>query len=174
LRREGCRLCAGDAFAFDAAACATVYGGAVRDAIVAYKLAGERRAAATFARWVAMAAARLRRPDAIAWVPSTRKTLSARGFDPAGEIARAFAELVGMRASPLVRKIRDTSDQAGLDRAARRNNLVGAFDVPAQPPPGVLVVDDILTTGATADACARALKAGGARYVQIVAVARAV
>ena len=62
--------------------------------------------------------------------------------------------------------------QASLDRAGRRRNLDGAF-VSLRAPERVLLVDDVMTTGATADACARALRAAGALDVMVVTFARA-
>jgi predicted amidophosphoribosyltransferase len=145
----------------------------VRDALVTYKLAGERRAAETFARWLTVPAAGQVKPDAICWVPSSRAALAMRGFDPAREIAEAFGRLVGMKARPLLRKIRETADQAGLGRAERAANLARAFDAPLRVPATVILVDDIMTTGATAGACARALAESGATLVQPLTVARA-
>jgi predicted amidophosphoribosyltransferase len=105
-------------------------------------------------------------------VPSTRRAIADRGFDAAGELARAVAALGGRRYLPTLRKVRDTADQAGLGREARRANLRDAF---ACAPIGgaVVLVDDILTTGATADACAQALLRAGADHVDIVTFARA-
>jgi len=71
-----------------------------------------------------------------------------------------------------LRKVRETADQASLDRAGRRRNLDGAF-VSLRVPERVLLVDDVMTTGATADACARALRAAGAFEVMVVTFARA-
>ena len=166
-----CRLCARIDFAFDGAACAAPYDGPVSSALKAFKLGGERRLARPIAAWLLEPAQRLPRPDAIAWVPSTRRVVAERGFDPPGALATAFAKLVGMRPVPLLAKVRETVDQAGLARAERTANLAGAFRCrPA--PSSVVLVDDILTTGATADTCARALRIAGAQRVHVLTVAR--
>jgi len=167
-----CRLCARLTFAFDGAACAAPYDGPIAAALKAFKLGGERRFAAPIAAWLLAPASRLPKPDAVAWVPSTRRSIAERGFDPAGAIAAGFARLVGMRAAPLMRKIRETVDQAGLGRAERTANLAGAFRC-GSAPPSVMLVDDILTTGATADACAATLRGAGAQSVHVLTVARA-
>jgi predicted amidophosphoribosyltransferase len=110
--------------------------------------------------------------DAVAFVPATRRSVHERGFNPAEELARPIAN--GMKAPlrRLLTKTRDTADQAGLGPAQRRANLAGAFEAKAAPR-RVLLVDDIFTTGATADACAAALIAAGATTVDVVTFARA-
>ncbi len=115
----------------------------------------------------------LGRADLVAWVPSTRRSEAERGFNPAEELARHLARLLHLRARPLLRKARDTADQAGLSRAARRANLSGAFAAAARIPARVLLVDDVMTTGTTVDECAGALKASGAKRVNVVTFARA-
>lgn len=170
-----CRGCDGRGAAFDAAASAGVYDGPVRDALLAFKLLGERRAAAALAARMQGALARTA-PDAAAltYVPSTPAVERARGFNPARLLASALARTHGLPAMTLLRKIRRTPDLAGLDRAARRAALHEAFASTATPPARVAVIDDVLTTGATASACAQALKAGGARTVSIVTFARSI
>jgi predicted amidophosphoribosyltransferase len=166
-----CRLCTHLTFAFDGAACAAPYDGPIAAVLKAFKLGGERRLARPIAAWLLDPARGLSRPDAIAWVPSTRRGVAERGFDPAGMLAGAFARLVDARAVPLLSKIRETADQAGLGRAERVANLKGAFR--CRPAPRtMLIVDDILTTGATADACALAARQAGARRVDVLTVAR--
>lgn len=169
---DECRDCREPAPAFRRARAAAAYAGPARDALVAFKLLGERRAARRLAAWMLEAAGALE-GDAVAFVPATRASVAARGFNPAEELARRVARGLGLPVVPLLRKVRETADQAGLGRAARRGNLRGAFR--ARPaPPRVLLVDDVLTTGATADACARALRRAGARQIDVLTFARAV
>lgn len=172
-RRRACGECATRHHVFTRAASAAIYHGPVRDAIVAFKLLGERRAAREFAQWLLKPARRLERPDAITWVPSTRAGESDRGFTPAKEIARAFARLTNMGGLALLEKVSETPDQAGLTGQERLANFAGAFRARRLPPETVLLVDDILTTGATADACASALKEAGAGRIDVLTVARA-
>jgi len=110
--------------------------------------------------------------DALTFVPSSRASMAERGFNTAHELARALSKVVRLPNVRLLRKIRETADQASLDRAGRRVNLAGAF-VSAPAPSRVILVDDVMTTGATADACARALRAAGALDVLVVTFARA-
>jgi len=125
------------------------------------------------ARWMVPAALSLGGVRCVTWVPSTRRSEAARGFNPARELARPLARSLGRIAAPLLAKTRETRDQAELSRAERRANQRDAFVARMQPPDRVLLVDDIMTTGATADACADALKKAGARRVCVVTFARA-
>jgi predicted amidophosphoribosyltransferase len=149
-----------------------VYEGPAREALKAFKLAGERRSARALAAWMFPVARSLLPVDALTWVPATRRSEAERGFVPAAELARALARALGVPAARLLVKVRATRDQAELGREARRANLAGAF-VPVGPVPArVLLVDDVLTTGATIEACAHALVAGGGREVSVVTFAR--
>ena len=112
------------------------------------------------------------RADALTFVPSSRASMAERGFNTAQELARALSRNVRLPNVRLLKKIRETADQASLDRAGRRTNLAGAF-ISASAPRRLILVDDVMTTGATADACARALRAAGARDVLVVTFARA-
>ena len=171
---EGGR-CDGRGAAFDRAASAGRYEGAIRDALIGFKVLGERRAAAAMAARMLAPLQRLApAPDTIVtFVPSGRASMRQRGFNPAQTLAIALAMRAGLRALPLLRKSRETLDLAGLDRAARRRELAGAFSPRAAAPRRILLVDDVLTTGATGSACAAALKEAGASAVDLVTFARA-
>lgn len=130
-------------------------------------------------RWLAeRLAERVRdaaRPDLLAVPPLAAARLRERGFNQALEIARIVGRRLHVPVDPrAVERRRDTPPQARLDRRARAANLRGAFacgtDVRGRH---VAIVDDVLTTGATADAIARVLKAAGAERVSAWAVARA-
>jgi predicted amidophosphoribosyltransferase len=112
--------------------------------------------------------------DVVTWVPLSRERLAARGYDQARALARAVAPLIGVRAEPLVRRVGDPGPQARRGGAARREAMRGVFGPAADVSGWILLVDDVLTTGATAGVCADALLAGGASTVGLLTVARAV
>lgn len=98
-----------------------------------------------------------------------------RGFNQAALIAKALAGGAATPVAPILSRDRPTTRQHGLDRAARLHNLAGAFSVHgAALPAVVIVVDDILTTSATFEACATTLRAAGCERVFGFAVAREV
>jgi ComF family protein len=168
-----CSDCTDRDLAFDRALAVASYEGPAREALKAFKLAGERRLARILARWMVPAALSLGPASAVTWVPSTRRSDAARGFTPAEELARPLARALALPAVKLLAKIRETKDQASLNGRERRENPRSAFAQAARVPARVLLVDDIMTTGATADACAVALKGAGARRVCVVTFARA-
>jgi ComF family protein len=106
-------------------------------------------------------------PDVLAPMPLAHARLVGRGYNQAWEIARPLARALGVAAdAALMRRVADTAPQSRLDRDARRRNVATAFRV-TRPVSGLHVglVDDVMTSGATLEAAARALKAAGARYV---------
>jgi ComF family protein len=115
--------------------------------------------------------------DVLVPVPLHPRRLRERGFNQSAQLARALARLVGATvAEDALRRRRDTPPQAGLSAAARRTNVAEAFAVgrPAAVAGKVVtLVDDVLTTGATSRACARALRAGGAAELRLLTVAQA-
>jgi ComF family protein len=115
------------------------------------------------------------RVDAIVPVPLHTAREAQRGYNQAREIAMFAAELLRIPMEDrLVRRTRATVEQTALPAGARRRNLRGAFEVRAASVPlRVAILDDVLTTGATAEALALTLKRAGCRHVEIWAVARA-
>jgi ComF family protein len=113
-------------------------------------------------------------PDVIAPVPLARKRLIERGFNQAWAIAKPLGRALRIPADPaLTRRERYTAPQSRLDLKARRHNVGAAFAVD-KPVRGmhVAIVDDVMTSGATLEALARALKAAGARHVTNFVVLR--
>lgn len=170
-----CRECAGRRLAFEQAAAAVAYEGGGRT-LVAHLKSGRRRALAVPAGAVVATLLDARSCEAVCWVPGDRWRTIRRGCHPAELLAREAARRWGLPAVDLLEPARLRRPQRGLDPAARRRNVRGAFRVRrAAAVPGVVaIVDDVYTTGATLDACARALRDTGARAVRGFTLARAV
>lgn len=111
--------------------------------------------------------------DAVVPIPSTRGRNRERGYDPAALIARELARRLSLPLLPALRRVRETPPQSALTAAERRANVAGAFRaLPSAAGRSFLLVDDVLTTGATAFAAAEALRAGGAPRVDVAVLAR--
>jgi ComF family protein len=152
---------------------------AVRLCLHALKFRGRRRLAALLGReagrsWVL--SGELSGAAALVPVPLSRKRRRARGYNQAELIARAVARETGIPLRlRILKRTRERPPQAGLSKSARRKNVAGVYraELPASLRGEVLLlVDDVLTTGATADAASRALLAAGAGAVDVLTLAR--
>ena len=115
-------------------------------------------------------------PQMIVPVPLHARRLRERGYNQALEIARPLARALGVPCRrDLLRRIRHTDAQTGLDANARRRNLRNAFTMTAStdPPSHVALLDDVFTTGATLAECCALLKRNGVKRVDVWALARA-
>ncbi len=174
-----CAACAGRTPAFDRARAACLYDEHARDLILKLKHADRTDLSGLFAHWIARAAADiLPEQDAIIPVPLHPLRLLSRRYNQAAEIARPVARLAGLPyfADPVVR-VRRTASQGGKSATGRKRNVAGVFTVPKGwrarvKDKRLLLIDDVLTTGATVEGCARALKAAGAARVDVAVIAR--
>lgn len=149
----------------------------VRDAIRAYKFSGRSGRSGTFGLLLAQCVVDHGvKADLVTWAPLSGKRLRKRGYDQAELLAKAVA---GQLKLPLVRTLdkREIPAQSGLqEEAARRANVLGAYALhPGAEVAGkrILLVDDVVTTGATLSECARILLTAGAEEVNCAALARA-
>jgi ComF family protein len=151
---------------------AFAYRGPARDAVHRLKFSGWRGVGDALA--AALAALGPPPADAVTWVPLAPRRRAERGFDQARVLARALARELGLPAAAFVRRTMATAPQSRRTREERLHAMAGAFAcIPHRPPPArVLLVDDVLTTGATASACAAALLDGGARDVHLLTACR--
>lgn len=163
---------------------AFVYEGPVRRALIRLKFAGLRSLADAFAPAMA-AALRAWDPEItvpeeggrslllpLTWVPLGRDRRRRRGFDQARMLADAVGRRTGRPVMSLLERTRETSPQARRAGADRKQALAGAFRTVRPPPSRVVLVDDVLTSGATAAACASALVEAGAIEVGVLTAAR--
>lgn len=117
------------------------------------------------------------KPEIITWAPLSRKRRRKRGFDQAEDLARTTGRELGLPVTGLLTKDTDTRQQSSLrDKEARRANVLGVYSLR----PGVevrgkclLLVDDVVTSGATLSACAKVLAEAGAEKVWCVTLAQA-
>lgn len=141
-----------------------------------FKFHQDLAAGKLLAQLLAECCAALPRPDALVPVPLHRARLRQRGYDQALELARPLAVALDVPLQPgFLRRVKATAQQSRLDASARAANLRGAFVaiLPPQPPGHVVLVDDVMTTGATLHAAAHALQAAGVGRVDAWVCARA-
>ena len=155
------------------------YDVASRDLILGFKHGDRTEAAPAFARWLA-AGGELSDIDVIAPVPLHWRRLFHRRYNQSALLALGVGRLAGRPVvADLLLRRRPTPPQGHLGSAARRRNVAGAFAVNPRRRAGlagrrVLLVDDVMTSGATIEACCRALSQGGAASVDVLALARAI
>jgi ComF family protein len=168
-----CAECSGRRLAFARARSAIVYDERARALVRSWKEKGRRRlaeqAAALLAEVVAGPAV-----DVLTHVPGDPERALERGDVPPRALAAALSALWTIPAEELLRRTRTLKPQRGLSLADRRRNVRGTVAVRGDSPRRVCLVDDVYTSGATADACASALRKAGARHIEVVTLARAV
>ncbi|OFW98869.1 MAG: hypothetical protein A3E78_13410 [Alphaproteobacteria bacterium RIFCSPHIGHO2_12_FULL_63_12] len=176
-----CAGCIADPPEFDSARAAVIYDDASHGLIVSFKHADRTDLTPLLAQWLARAGSGLVTPGALLIpAPLHPARLFARRYNQAALLSRAVAALTGARFEPMaLTRLRPTPPQKNLSPEARRRNVAGAFAVRADKAAlvagaHIVLVDDVLTTGATLSSCARALKKAGAARVDALVLARVV
>lgn len=150
----------------------------VRTAILRLKFHGARFLAVPLGRSLAMKLYENHPEgfDCLTWVPVSAKRKRKRGYNQSYLLAKALGKELGMKPQPLLEKVRDNPAQSGVSADMRRSNvagvyaLVGKIDLTGKR---ILLIDDVFTTGSTAEECARVLREAGAGKVHCAAVAAA-
>jgi len=164
---------------YDRARIVARYTGVMRKLVHAMKYSDQLDGHRLFGRWMNKAATDLINDvDILIPVPLSRRRLWLRRFNQAAFLADALSVETGVTANPMIlSRNRATRSQVGLTLSQRRKNVSGAFGVKRRAKKSVqganiLLVDDVITTGATVDACAHTLKTAGAARVDVIALAR--
>jgi ComF family protein len=167
--------------AYDRARAAVRYDNVARDLVHRLKYGDRLDLATPMGRWMARAGRELLDDaDALVPVPLHWRRLWGRRFNQAAVLAQAAAAEKGIPVlTTALRRRRATTQQVGLSRSARTVNVQGAFAVTPEGKAAIcdkriVLVDDVLTSGATVDACARVLKRAGACHVDVLVFARVV
>ena len=176
-----CSNCRDQKFAFDCAVSARRHTGVVRDLVQRFKYRGEHFLRRPLSAWLAEAwetDARLQDGPPVAAlvpVPLHPQRRRERGFNQAESLCRLLGRHAGLPVWNALRRVRFTETQTHLARHERLENLRGAFATARRRPVSgahLLLVDDVFTTGATVDECARVLRRAGAASVRVLTVAR--
>ena len=167
--------------AYTRARAAVRYDAVARQLVLAFKYADRMDFAPMMGRWMARAGHELlAEADALVPVPLHWRRLWARRFNQAAALCGAISQISGVPVLPdTLRRVRATPQQVGLSKTERAENVQGAFRVPDGEKANVksrriVLVDDVLTSGATVDTCARALLRAGAARVDVLVFARVV
>lgn len=176
-----CPNCTASRPQFLAARSYAAYGGNLRELLHFFKYGGIEPLATPLGRRIAAVAAQhpeiFGRCNAVVAVPLDASRQRERKYNQAALLAKVAARELGLPLLPAsaLRRTRATPPQSGLSRPERQENMKGAFAAKSPPkgmPERILLIDDVMTTGATLDACAAALLAAGAREVVALTVAR--
>lgn len=170
-----CGLCRRGVRGFDAAYSFGFYEGELRELIHLFKYGRVQTLAKPLGRLLALAFPRDQRFDLIVPMPLHWRKRWQRGFNQSALLASEMGRRANVPVKNALRRVRFTTSQAGLTNAKRRLNVSGAFRARRSAilqGKRVLLIDDVMTTGATAASCARALKMAGVEQVTLLTLAR--
>ena len=148
------------------------YQGPVKSAILAYKSGRRNQLPALIAGLEITLAATGIAQGAIVGIPSTQAKFAERGFETIGSLVRGLAKARGWPVENPLSFAKSVSEQVGLSRTTREQNLAGAFIAKRVISGTVVLVDDIVTTGATSSAAASALRIAGAQTIFLICLCR--
>ncbi len=164
---------------FDHARSVAHYDSVMRDLIHGFKYYGQMESKKIFGYWLSMAGAEfLPQADLIIPVPLYRRKLFQRRFNQAAILADSLGQETGIETDHyILKRVKNTVQQVGLSAQQRKQNVAGAFKVAegdkiALKGKKIVLIDDVFTTGSTANACARTLKRAGAVQVDLITLAR--
>ena len=167
--------------AYDRARAAVRYDDISRALVLSFKYGDRLDLTPMMGKWMARAGRELlSEADALLPVPLHWRRLWARRFNQSAALAGAISDIAGVPVlHGALKRVRATPQQVGLSKTERADNVQGAFRVPADEKAQVagrrlVLIDDVLTSGATVDTCARALLRAGAAHVDVLVFARVV
>jgi ComF family protein len=169
---DGCSRCPPRPIA--SARAPLLFDGPARAAILRLKFSGWKIVARALAGAMVTTVRAEDRPEAVTWVPLARDRRAQRGYDQAEALAMQVARRLELPAVRLLRRVSSTDPQARRSARERRSAMRGAFAPVGAAPRSVLLVDDVLTTGATAAECASVLAGSGATGVHLLTAARSI
>ncbi|MCH5155508.1 MAG: ComF family protein [Clostridiales bacterium] len=167
-----CSECSEQSLSFDEARSAVSYDGNAKDLIQRLKYGNAKYLANAISQYLLDVLLMTDwHADCITFVPIHKSRQKRRGYNQAELLARTLAEHTNLPCEILLEKSVKTPNQAKLNRAERMENLKGSFRAVCTPPEHVILVDDVMTTGSTANECSGVLKRSGAKVVYVLTFA---
>jgi len=172
-----CLRCGGRMFSFDHCCALGVYEGKLRETVHRFKYRGEKNLAEPLGRLLAAKVVGepwIDSASTVVPVPLHWRKLKQRGYNQAFLLAGVLGKKLHLPVNELLERVKETESQTGLDKRKRAANLRRAFRCKEKIPPGahILLVDDVITSGATAHEASCALKEAGAARVSLAVLAR--